>query len=130
MTMHLMGPGYTTTRYSNKKKRKSNRKSLRDAEQAHDKFLKERGIHPEQLAARDRPKQRLSMNREANSFDKYASETVFEGAEGSNGSAKEAKQYTGERKLMGIATMHKSNMVPVFADQPEVAEEIAKMRRG
>jgi hypothetical protein len=26
--------------------------------------------------------------------------------------------------------MHKSNMVPVFADNPQEAVEIAKMRRG
>lgn len=36
-------------------------------------------------------------------------------------------KYTGD-KLMGIATMHKSNMVPVFSQ--ESAEEIAKMRRN
>jgi len=34
--------------------------------------------------------------------------------------------YTGD-KLMGIATMHKSNMVPVF--KQEDAEDIARMRR-
>ena len=39
---------------------------------------------------------------------------------------KEEKKYTGN-KLMGIATMHKSNMVPVF--KQEDAEEIARMRR-
>lgn len=48
---------------------------------------------------------------------------------------KEALQYTGERKLVGIATMHKSNMVPVFADDDDKtgskqATEIATMRRG
>ena len=36
----------------------------------------------------------------------------------------------GERQLLGIATMHKSNMVPVFADNKQVAEDIARMRRG
>jgi len=41
---------------------------------------------------------------------------------------KEAKVYNGKRKLLGIATMHKSNMVPVFSKDD--AEEIAKMRRG
>lgn len=41
------------------------------------------------------------------------------------GSKKEMK-YTGD-KLMGIATMHKSNMVPVF--KQEDAEDIARMRR-
>ena len=39
---------------------------------------------------------------------------------------KPAKQYTGT-KVKGIATMHKSNAVPVFSD--EEAVDIAKMRR-
>ena len=40
---------------------------------------------------------------------------------------KEPQQYSGERKLLGIATMHKSNLVPVF--DAEDAKDIAKMRR-
>ena len=40
------------------------------------------------------------------------------------------RKYSGERQLIGIATMHKSNMVPVFADNKEVAVDIARMRRG
>ena len=40
---------------------------------------------------------------------------------------KKVQQYSGERKLLGIATMHKSNMVPVFDE--EDAKDIAKMRR-
>jgi peptidase E len=40
---------------------------------------------------------------------------------------KEPQQYSGKRKLLGIATMHKSNMVPVF--DKEDAKDIAKMRR-
>jgi hypothetical protein len=40
---------------------------------------------------------------------------------------KPAKQYTGT-KVKGIATMHKSNAVPVFSDDEAV--EISKMRRG
>lgn len=39
----------------------------------------------------------------------------------------EPQHYSGERKLLGIATMHKSNMVPVFDEQS--AKDIAKMRR-
>ena len=41
----------------------------------------------------------------------------------------ETKVYSGERKLMGIATMHKSNAVPVFEDDKKLAKDIAKMRR-
>tara|TARA_B100000035_G_scaffold300884_1_gene296954 strand:+ start:296 stop:748 length:453 start_codon:yes stop_codon:yes gene_type:complete len=48
---------------------------------------------------------------------------------------KESMQYTGERKLVGIAMMHKSNLVPVFADEDDKtgskqATEIAQMRRN
>lgn len=40
---------------------------------------------------------------------------------------KERPMYTGD-KLLGIAVMHKSNLVPVFSVQE--ATEIARMRRG
>lgn len=48
---------------------------------------------------------------------------------------KQPLQYTGKRRLVGIATMHKSNMVPIFADDDDKtgskqATEIATMRRG
>ena len=38
-------------------------------------------------------------------------------------------EYTGERKLIGIATMHKSNAVPIFESDKDHAKDIAKMRR-
>jgi len=43
-----------------------------------------------------------------------------------NATLKPAKQYTGT-KVKGIATMHKSNAVPVFSD--EEAQDISRMRR-
>ena len=43
------------------------------------------------------------------------------------GYQQQPQTYSGERKLLGIATMHKSNMVPVFDEQS--AKDIAKMRR-
>jgi len=45
---------------------------------------------------------------------------------GGNAVLKPSKVYTGT-KVKGIATMHKSNAVPVFSD--EEAVEISKMRR-
>lgn len=42
-------------------------------------------------------------------------------------SRKDVPQYTGEN-LLGIAVMHKSNLVPVF--KKEQAVEISRMRRG
>jgi hypothetical protein len=41
--------------------------------------------------------------------------------------AKKPNVYTGNR-LVGIATMHKSNSVPVFSQEDAI--EIARMRRG
>jgi len=46
---------------------------------------------------------------------------------GGNATLIPAKVYTGT-KVKGIATMHKSNAVPVFSD--EEAIEISRMRRG
>ena len=46
---------------------------------------------------------------------------------GGNATLAAPKVYTGT-KVKGIATMHKSNAVPVFSD--EEAIEISKMRRG
>jgi len=40
----------------------------------------------------------------------------------------EPKIYNGKRKLLGIATMHKSNLVPVWGEDQAI--EIARMRRG
>ena len=42
---------------------------------------------------------------------------------------KEPMQYTGERKLLGIAAMHKSNLVPVFEEDENYAKDLANMRR-
>ena len=41
---------------------------------------------------------------------------------------KQAFTYSGERKLLGIGMLHKSNLVPVWDEQD--AKEISKMRRG
>ena len=46
---------------------------------------------------------------------------------GAEGTKKEPLRYTGERKLLGIATMHKSNAVPIFADDKQHAIDIARM---
>ena len=44
------------------------------------------------------------------------------------GNKKQGIHYTGERKLLGIGLMHKSNLVPVWDE--EDAKDITKMRRG
>ncbi len=44
------------------------------------------------------------------------------------GNKREEMQYSGERKLIGIGLMHKSNLVPIWDE--EGAKEISKMRRN
>ena len=46
-----------------------------------------------------------------------------------HGPRKESMTYSGERRLLVIATMHKSNLVPIFADKKEDAKDVASMRR-
>ena len=124
MTMQMVGPYLTTTRYSNKKK-KPNAKQLK-AQAEHDKWLRKNGVHSDQLAAKKHKD--VSIN----SIPNYR-----EGARGlptsdkicGHGPAKESMTYSGERQLLGIATMHKSNMVPIFADKKDDAKDIASMRR-
>ena len=125
MSMHLMGPYMTTTKYNSKKSnRKKTAKQLK-AEAEHDKFLRKQGVHPEQLAEK---KKRQALNSipdyKANKPDVELSNKIA-----SHGPARQSNTYSGERQLLGIATMHKSNMVPVFADRKEDAKDISSMRR-
>jgi hypothetical protein len=125
MSMHLMGPYMTTTKYNSKKSnRKKTAKQLK-AEAEHDKFLRKQGVHPDQLAAK---KKRNDLNSipdyKANKPDVELSNKIA-----GHGPARQSNTYSGERQLLGIATMHKSNMVPVFADRKEDAKDISSMRR-
>jgi len=125
MSMHLMGPYMTTTKYNSKKSnRKKTAKQLK-AEAEHDKFLRKQGVHPDQLAAK---KKRQDLNSipdyKANKPDVELSNKIA-----GHGPARQSNTYSGERQLLGIATMHKSNMVPVFADRKEDAKDISSMRR-
>jgi hypothetical protein len=45
-----------------------------------------------------------------------------------NGSKREAMKYTGN-ELMGIATTHKSNLMPIRKDNKQSAIDAASMRR-
>lgn len=133
--MHLLGPHFTTTRYTNKKK-KNKSKSLIAAEQEHAEFLKRMGVHPDQrkpskprgLAQSGRAGALGASGRWFNSSIPDQSLRSDQSFYHPSMAKKEAKVYNGERKLLGIATMHKSNMVPVFEQKD--AEDIAKMRRG
>ena len=135
MTMHLVGPYLTTT---NVKKRKNikfksaEHKARYMAEQeAWAKLLKRHKIDPtaskKKIASgklSDVYKLSVPPGREA---DHVVSRPEEKHGIVAGTCAKPApKVYTGN-KLIGIATMHKSNMVPVF--RMEDAEDIARMRR-
>ena len=48
MTMQLLGPWVTTTRYTNKKRKNKSEQQLQ-AEREHDAWLRKRGLAPDQL---------------------------------------------------------------------------------
>ena len=110
----------------------ANTKSLREARAKHKQWLKERGL--DNLKPRKHTGESLTFEPIVNRVGVPTSDKVPVMERGI-GSKKEEMRYTGKRKLVGIATMHKSNMVPVFADEDDKtgskqATEIATMRRG
>jgi len=46
-----------------------------------------------------------------------------------NGAARNKNRYTGD-ELLGIATMHKSNAVPIRKDSKDAAKDVSQMRRN
>ena len=127
MSMHLVGPYMTTTSYK-KRKAKNKTKKMLEAEAKHDKWLRKMNAHPEQIAESKKKNANvsiLSVPDYKSSGNSIPTSDVIPG--GSTG-PKERLVYSGERRLLGVATMHKSNMVPVF--DREDAKDIAQMRRN
>jgi hypothetical protein len=132
MTMHLEGPWLSTTGKKKGKVKWASAEHKRKAEEADrtwKELLKRQGIEQE-----DR-KQKRAMT--APSLSGNYSLAIPEGRNttahipsrdtgGGNATLPAPKVYTGT-KVLGIATMHKSNAVPVFSD--EQAVDISKMRR-
>ena len=129
--MHLEGPWLSTTgKQKGKKKFASaeHARKARDLEESWKELLKRQGVEQEE--------RKRSRGLSAPSLSTSYSLTIPEGRNttahiksvdtGGNATLKPAKIYTGT-KVKGIATMHKSNAVPVFSD--EEAVDIARMRR-
>ena len=129
MSMHLVGPYMTTTSYK-KRKAKNKTKKMLEAEAKHDKWLRKMNAHPEQIAESKKKNANVSILSVPDYSTSGNSIPTSDVIPGGNTSPKERQTYSGERKLLGIAVMHKSNMVPVFADKKEDAKDIARMRRG
>ena len=116
------------TRLMRKKQTKSERYRLALAK--HEKWLKSMGAHPTQRTAKaDRrsvaqPGSASGLGPEGQKFESSHSDHPPSFAPCPK---KPPNVYTGARKLLGIACMHKSNLVPVFEKKDLV--EIGKMRR-
>jgi len=118
MSMHLLPAYWTTTNTKKRKQKRSKKQQATDA--AHAKFLRKMGYTGSTTQAKKYNPKMLENRTEIKSLN---SDRLYD-----PGSAKKSPNvYSGKRKLLGIATMHKSNIVPVFSEDD--AEAISKMRR-
>ena len=120
MSMHLVGPHMTTTNYK-KRKQKGLTKRDRQAQVEHEAWLKKMGVHPTQIKPKSQPLQ--TKNNYQRNPDIPSCSAKIDGY----APKKESQQYTGTY-ITGIATMHKSNMVPISNKKDAI--EVARMRRG
>ncbi len=131
LSMHLEGPWLSTTGKRKGKKKFASAEHARKARELEEswKELQKRWA----IEAEDKKRNRAMS---APSLSTSYSLKIPEGRNttahiksvdtGGNATLKAPKVYTGT-KVKGIATMHKSNAVPVFSD--EEAIDISKMRR-
>jgi hypothetical protein len=129
--MHLEGPWLSTTGKKKGKKKFASAEAKRKSEEldaSWKELLKRQGLELEEK------KRKRAMS--AESLTSVYNLKIPEGRNttahipsrdtGGNATLAPAKVYTGT-KVKGIATMHKSNAVPIFSD--EEAVDIARMRR-
>tara|TARA_B100001248_G_C27374566_1_gene453478 strand:+ start:1472 stop:1855 length:384 start_codon:yes stop_codon:yes gene_type:complete len=127
MSMHLVGPYMTTTSYK-KRKAKNKTKKMLEAEAKHNKWLRKMNAHPEQIAESKKKNAGVSIRTVPDYRTSSNTIPTSDVIPGGSTAPKERLVYSGERRLLGVAVMHKSNMVPVFDSKD--AKDIAKMRRN
>ena len=122
MSMHLVR-GMSSL---NHKRRKSQKKTQRQlvAEAEHEAYLKRLGVGKTALPV-DHKGRRLGINSlpDLSTGPRVTSDRIP-----NNGTAKKINTYTGD-EILGIATMHKSNAVPIRKDNKQSAKDISNMRR-
>jgi hypothetical protein len=131
MSMHLEGPWLSTT---GKKKGKQKFASAEHARKAREQAESWEALQKKWGVEAEEKKRNRAMT--AETLSSSYSLKIPEGRNttahiksvdtGGNAELKPSPVYTGT-KVKGIATMHKSNAVPVFSD--EEAVDISKMRR-
>ena len=117
--------GMTTTNTRKRRVKKSPRQIK--AEQEHEAWLKSMGVGKTKLPTNAKG-ERVGLNDIPDYKTRQTAELSNNIA--GHGTARDRHVYSGERVLLGVATMHKSNMVPIFADKKEDAKDIAEMRRN
>ena len=142
--MSMVGPGLTTTSYKKRKQKTRTKNQQLAFEQQHreyNKSMKRMGCHNQMMSLEDydlyvrglyKPaaKKREVYKPTESTYRRDTPHIPSLGNGVGVAPVKEQMKYSGERQLLGIATMHKSNMVPIFADNKEQAKEIAQMRRN
>jgi len=130
MSMHLEGPWLSTT---GKKKGKAKFRNAEEARKSRALDAEWKELQKKWGIESEEKKRKRALSAETLSYNLSAGITrstkhiPSRGDGTGNATLAPAKVYTGT-KVKGIATMHKSNAVPVFSD--EEAVEISKMRRG
>jgi len=131
--MHLLPPMYSTTGKKKGKKKfasAEHARKARELEESWKDLLKRQGLELEEK------KRKRAMTAESLGSTGYSlkipegrnttAHLKSRGDGSGNATLAPAKVYTGD-KVKGIATMHKSNAVPVFSN--EQAVDISRMRR-
>lgn len=127
--MHLEGPWLSTT---GKKKGKQKFRNADEARKAREleaswKELKKKWAVEEETKRRSRALAAPTLSYKLSAPPGRETEKIRSlGASGGVATLAAPKVYTGT-KVLGIATMHKSNAVPIFSD--EEAVDISRMRR-
>ena len=107
------------------KSKKKKSPGWRKAQAEHEAFLRKMGIDPNGSKKKEKVilEKAKPIERDTTSYNAIPTSDTIP----ANGPAKQQQQYTGDY-IVGIATMHKSNLVPVGrGDDPK---EYARMRRG
>src|ERR1700679_3095780 len=115
MSMHLC-PAYVTTTVSRRKNKPKSAKQIQVENDRDEHLFKLARKHGINLDA-GKNKSKVFKGVEPKSYQR---ETINYPSLDSNtwtAAKKENIHYSGERKLLGIAVMHKSNLVPVFSKE-------------
>ena len=130
MTMHLCGPALTMT---GKKKSRHKFRNAEEARKARELDASWKELQKKWDVDADEKRRKRAMSAEPLNYKlttpagRTTSRDLPSRVTPGGSTAPVHKVYTGT-KVLGIATMHKSNAVPVFA--AEDAVEISRMRRG